>query len=208
LRPHNGEYIYYKTDHHWTTLGAYYAYASLGAKMGYEPFIKDSFEIETATEDFYGTSWSKAGAKWIKPDRIEYYNMIDYLVYGGQDMFYTKIYGAEEKTLQWFYDRDKLNTKDKYSSFLGGINSRISVYVSDRIEFLKPRKKLLLIADSFAQSLAPFLAMDYDIEIIDMRFFNDNIYDFIKEYNITDILILTNMENLSTQNNLIKLTRK
>jgi hypothetical protein len=204
LKSHNEEYIYYKTDHHWTTLGAYYIYDALDEKMKYEPVSKNDFTIETASENFYGTTWSKAGAKWIEPDIIKYYRFYD-----DENMYFTEIHGAgENKILQGFYDLEKLETKDKYSSFLGGINSHISIYPSQRVSFIEPREKLLLIADSFGQSLAPFLAQHYDIEIIDMRFFNENIYDFIKEYDIDNILILYSVENLSTQNNLIKLLRK
>jgi len=208
LKQHNEEYIYYRTDHHWTTLGAYYAYFSLGEKIGYTPVIKEDFTIETASEDFYGVTWSKAGAKWIKPDIIEYYRIL-----GDDEKFITEVHGTNNsKILHGFYDREKLETKDKYASFLGGINSRISIYRSLDYQPYKlmdyKLEKLLLIADSFGQSLAPFLARHYDIEIIDTRFFKDNIYDFIKEYNITDILVLVNMENLSTQNNLRKLMAK
>ena len=204
LKSRNDEYIYNKTDHHWTTLGAYYAYAAFIEKMGYEIISKEDYTIETATEGFYGVNWSKAGAKWIEPDIIEYYRFYD-----DEGMYFTKIHSNEnDKILNGFYDYEKLETKDKYASFLGGINSHISIYPSERVSFIKSREKLLLIADSFGQSLAPFLANHYDIEIIDTRFFNDNIYDFINEYDITDILILHNMENLSTQNNLVKLTRK
>lgn len=200
MKSHNEQYIYYKTDHHWTTLGAYCAYFALGEKMGYEPLPADDFIIETATEDFYGVIWPKAGAKWIKPDKIEYYKTEN-----EDNIYVTSIHTANEPiVLEGFYDREKLGTKDKYASFLGGINSHISVAARS----FGARKKLLLIADSFGQSLAPFLARHYDLEIIDTRFFNDNIRDFIAEYNITDILILVNMENFSTQNNLVKLMRK
>ena len=201
LREHNDEYIYYRTDHHWTTLGAYYAYAELGGTIGYEPLSKESFTVETADGGFYGAAWSKAGAKWIKPDIIEYYRT----EYDGK-IFETKIHGANPRTLQGFYDREKLETKDKYASFLGGINSHISIYKQPPAT--QKQERILLIADSFGQSLAPFLAYDYNIEIIDARFFNDNIYDFIKDRDIGNILILVNMESLSTQDNLKKLTRR
>ena len=202
LKSHNDEYIYYRTDHHWTTLGAYYAYITLGEKMGYKP--EYYFAVETACDDFYGVTWSKAGAKWIKPDVIEYYRY-----YKDDNLFITEIHGIDNsKKIYGFYNREKLETKDKYSSFLGGINSRISIYV-DTKKSIPNSYKLLLISDSFGQSLAPFLAWHYhDIEIIDTRFFTGNIYDFIDEYDIGNILVLINMENLSTQNNLVKLTRK
>ena len=202
LDSHSSEYIYYKTDHHWTTLGAYYAYAALGEKMGYEPLLKSDFEIEIASNDFYGANWFRAGAKWIKPDTIEYYN--DKKGY----VFSTQRHGLELNIIDGFYDRKKLETNDKYASFLGGITSHISINLDGPETPIPERKKLLLIADSFGQSLASFLALHYNIELIDMRFFSANIYDFIMEYNINDILILQNLESLATQANLAKLTRK
>ena len=197
LRSHNDEYIYYRTDHHWTTLGSYYAYAGL-----YDAPSKEIYTIEKASENFYGTTWSKAGAKWIEPDIIEYYK-ISY----EEEIFITEIHSAgNSKILRGFYDREKLGTKDKYSSFLGGINAHITICRGPQISY-QP-KKLLFIADSFGSSIAPFLAMNYDIEMIDLRFFKENVYDFIRENNIDEILILACMENFSTQNNLIQLTLK
>ena len=203
MRLHSGEYIYYRTDHHWTTLGAYYAYAALGEKMGYTPLPKDGFAIETASESFYGVMWSRAGASWIKPDTIEYYRLPN-----EDDTYETAIHTAADPiVLRGFYDRGKLETGDKYASFLGGINSHISIASTAALGD-GGRRKLLMISDSFGQSLAPFLARHYDVEIIDTRFFNRHIYAFVAEYGITDILILVNMENLSTQSNLVKLMRK
>ena len=202
LKQHSEEYIYYRTDHHWTTLGACYAYAALGEKMGYEALPKDNYTIETASENFYGVIWSKAGAKWIEPDTIEYYR-----ISFDDEIFITAIHGADsQRILNGFYDREKLETKDKYSSFLGGINSHITICRGPSVS--NQPEKLLLISDSFGQSLAPFLAQHYDIEIIDTRFFVGNIYDFIEEYKIGNILVLINMESLSTQNNLVKLINK
>jgi len=196
LRSHSDEYIYYRTDHHWTTLGAYYACSVMyGAKL------KRLFEIEIASDDFYGTAWSKAGAKWIEPDIIEFYRFYDY---EDENMYITEIHGAESsRILNGFYDREKLDMKDKYSSFLGGINAHITIY-DKSINIW--REKILFISDSFGLCFAPFLAERYDVEMLDLRFFNDNIYDFIRENQIKNILIMPCMENFSTQNNLIKLT--
>ena len=197
----NDEYIYYRTDHHWTTLGAYYAYLSLGEKIGYEPPNPQGYNIEKVSDDFYGTTWSRAGAKWIPPDEIYYYRFYD-----DTGMYITEIHGR--KTINGFYDFEFLQKKDKYASFIGGINARTSIYPNTRVSYIEPRKKLLLITDSFGQSIVPFLALHYDLEIIDLRFFTDNIYDLIIDSNIHDVLILHGMESLSTQNSLVKLLTK
>ena len=216
LRSRNDEYIYYKTDHHWTTLGAYYAYAGI-----YDAPSKESFAVEIASDDFYGTTWSKAGAKWIEPDIMEYYR------FSNDDKYTTVIYNASgqksnnekesiayndnRKVLIGFYDRDILKTKDKYSFFLGGINAHISIYKIQKAGNPLPKEpeNLLLITDSFGLCFAPFLVWHYDnIEMLDLRFFKENVYDFIRDNNIDEILILHCMENFSTQNNLIGLTLK
>lgn len=202
----NDEYIYYRTDHHWTTLGAYYAYLSLGEKLDYdtvetsETIEQERFTIEKASDNFYGTTWSKAGAKWIKPDDIYYYRFYD------DSAYITEING--KRKIEGFYDFEFLEKKDKYASFIGGINAHTSVYTNERVSYINPRKKLLLITDSFGQSIVPFLALHYDLEIIDLRFYNNNIYDLIIESHISDVLILQGIESLSTQNNLVKLLTK
>ena len=210
----NDEYIYYRTDHHWTTLGAYYAYHSLMGKLGISkrppfyqeiyPIDKEHFLVEKVSDDFYGTTWSRAGVKWIKPDEIYYFrgeNKTD------AEIFITEIHGW--RTIEGFYDFELLQTKDKYASFIGGINARTSVYLKpDEIYYPNGRGKLLLITDSFGQSIAPFFAWHYDLEIIDLRFFNGNIYDLIIDLHINYVLILQGMESLSTQGNLVKLLTK
>gem|GEM_PF-17238 len=199
MRSCNGDYIYYKTDHHWTSLGAYFAYDALGEYMDYEPFSKDDFKVESASEDFYGVIWAKSGAGWIKADKMEYYCTDE----NEEDIYSTIIHAEKDVVLNGFYDRAKLETADKYSFFLGGINPHISIGL--KVAEIG-RKKLLFVSDSFGLNLVQFLARHYDVELIDTRFFNGNIYDFIDEFGITDILVLVNMENFSTQNNLFKLT--
>ena len=206
LLDRNEEYIYYRTDHHWTTLGAYYAYSSLmdiistGASyyQPIEPIEKEAFLIEKVSDDFYGTTWSRAGAKWIPPDEIYYFRDEDKY---DEEFFTTEIHGR--KTINGFYDFELLQKKDKYASFIGGINAHTSVSLNQ--PSIHGRPKLLLITDSFGQSIAPFFAWHYELEIIDLRFFNENIYDLIADSQINEVLILLGMESLSTQNNLIKL---
>ena len=194
----NGEYIYYRTDHHWTTIGAYYAYSSLY----YDPIDKGAFLVEKVSDEFYGTTWSRAGAKWIPPDEIYYFRDEDK---HDAEFFTTEIHGR--RTINGFYDFELLQKKDKYASFIGGINAHTSVSLNPDapINFIHGRPKLLLITDSFGQSIAPFLAWHYELEIVDLRFFNENIYDLIADSQISDVLILLGMESLSTQNNLVKL---
>ena len=71
----NGEYVYYKTDHHWTSLGAYYCYRAIMEHFGLEPYPLESFERETVSDAFYGTTHSKGGFKFVEPDTIEFFSL-------------------------------------------------------------------------------------------------------------------------------------
>ena len=179
------EHLYYRTDHHWTTLGAYYAYAEIMRNFNEEPQPLSFFKRETATDSFYGTTWSKAGMKWVKPDKIEYFR------YDGDTDYITEIADTGQK-IEGFYDLSYLEVKDKYSSFIGGNNARVNITKNSG----ETRPKLLLIKDSFAHSVAPFLAYHYDLIILDMRYFTESAARLVLDENIERVLILNNAENL------------
>ena len=73
LSAHSGEELYYRTDHHWTSLGAYYGYTALMEAMGMEPVDLADYERTTVTDQFYGTIFSASGVRWVAPDRIDTY---------------------------------------------------------------------------------------------------------------------------------------
>ncbi|MCL2774490.1 MAG: DHHW family protein [Oscillospiraceae bacterium] len=193
----NKTQLYYRTDHHWTTLGAYYAYCEILKSFRedkFDPQPLSAFNIEDASDSFYGTTWSKAGMKWIKPDTINYYR------YAGDEDFVTTIVDTG-KSFDGFYDRSYLDVKDKYSSFIGGNNARVDI--TKKPEALAPdekRPKLLIIKDSFAHSVAPFLAYHYDLVIFDLRYFRGSIAKIVFDENISRVLFLYNMENFMGDN--------
>ena len=88
-----GEYVYYKTDHHWTTLGAYYAYCAVMEQYGLEPYPLESFTREQVSDSFYGTTYSKGGFKFIAPDPIEYFHHNELT----PDQFKTTVYKWNDK---------------------------------------------------------------------------------------------------------------
>ena len=152
---------YYNTDHHWTTQSAYFAYTQICQKLQITPYPKDFFKIETVSENFYGTSFSKSGlpSALVSPDTVELYR------YEGDNGFEIYINDTKQSFTN-LYDYDALNTSDKYRVFLGGNYAHLSVKAAEG----KERPKLLLVKDSFANSLIPFLALHYDIEVIDPRY--------------------------------------
>ncbi len=198
LREHAaaGEYVYYRTDHHWTTLGAYYAYVEIISSYGIEPYPFEHFTREIVSEKFYGTTWSKAGMKWISPDQMEFFR------FDGDENFVCEIVDSGE-VLDGFYDRSYLDKKDKYSAFIGGNNGRVKIYVEGS---QKERETLVLIKDSFGHSLAPFLAMHFDLDVIDLRYYKLPVTDVIREAGADKVLIIYNMDSLVSASNLTMLT--
>jgi hypothetical protein len=184
--------LYYKTDHHWTTLGAYYAYVEIIKSFkeeNMEPLPLSAFTREIASDEFYGTAWSKAGMKWIPPDVMEYFR------YEGDEDFVTAIIDKNE-SFSGFYDRSYLELKDKYSSFISGNNARVDI-TKKQNPGDPPRPKMLLAKDSFGHSIAPFLAIHYDLIILDYRYYKKSAAQLVFDEKIDRVLFLHNLGNLS-----------
>ena len=153
---------WYRTDHHWTTQGAYQAYRHLGQALGYAPLPEESFTAETVSTTFYGTSHAAAGIPFIAPDTIQLYR------YDG-DAAYTVKKDGEPASFTGFYDRERLNTHDGYGVFFGGNCGTLEI--TDQTE----RPTLLVIKDSFANALLPFLARHFHVIALDPRYEKANL---------------------------------
>lgn len=181
LENHKDENIYYKTDHHWTTEGAYYGYRAIMEGLGCTPKNKEDFSINKVTNDFYGTLYSKGGFRHLDGDDINVY-----VPKGNTDVLVN--YVEEDKKATTFYDLDALNGKDKYALFFGGNHSVVKINTP-----CENGKKLLIIKDSYANSLVPFLSQDFSsISMVDLRYYNGDIYEFIKENQVDNVLFLYN----------------
>lgn len=190
LQEHLDEGIYYKTDHHWTTKGAAYAFDAAATQLGIEETVKD-YKIYTVTMDFSGTLASKSGYHKAE-DSIEVYEPenteIQYLVSDSDN---------EEKR-PTVYDRSALEGKDKYQVFFGGNHARVDITTAN-----KTKKKLLVFKDSYANCFVPFLLPYYnEIVMIDPRYYYDNVQTLITNKGITDVLFLYNMDTFLNDNSL------
>ncbi len=180
---------YYRTDHHYTVYGAYETYKLLGNVLGYEPEDTDFFKKEIVSSNFLGTSMRKSGFYLTKKDEITLFR------YDG-DTDYTVTADGKEMEL---YDFSKLDATDKYAVFLGGNHARVEITSDDE----KP--KMLIIRDSFADSLAPFLALHYDLVLLDLRYYTDNVQQIVKEEGINQVLILESISEFATNKNISSL---
>lgn len=182
----NSTQIYYKTDHHWTTVGAYLAYQSLCEKWGIEVKETNGYIVEK-TPDFYGTTYNTSGFWLNESDTIE--------VWKNRDNHSTCEITANGKTTAYksmFFPK-QLEGADKYTVFLNGNNPVTTVKNPDN----KGKEKLLVIKDSFSHCLAPFLSEKFSqITLVDMRYYKKSVSEeIVKKDKFDKVLICMSMDN-------------
>ena len=181
---------FYRTDHHWTTFGAYRGYIALQNGMGGSLTVPKGEPVQVS-DSFFGTTWSSCGANWITPDAI--HTWID------EDSVSVTRYPVAEPVPGELYDESFLEKKDKYSMFLGG-NQPLCIL---RNENATTNGKLLVIRDSYSDSLAPFLAQDYEeVHLYDLRYNKNSIPKYVEENDIDQVLVLYSAANFTTDANL------
>ena len=200
LWAHKDEDVFYRTDHHWTSLGAYYGYTGLADALGYTPVPLDAYTETVRSTEFYGTVFSSSGVRWVSPDTISTYVPDTGITVTSYTYDST---GNQVEVPRSLYDTSFLSVKDKYSMFLGG-NQSLGVVKTPNTD--KP--KLLIIRDSYADSLVPFLTPHFsEIHLIDLRYYKLSIADYIQQNGIDQALVLYSIPNFCTDTNLFWLTR-
>lgn len=197
------EYIYYRTDHHWTSYGAYIGYKSAASAMKFTAYSEDKFSIEHASNEFRGTLYSKTLDNSITPDTIDIYTLAN-----NEPQVKVSVYksGAEpDSTYSSLYFREFLDVKDKYSTFLGQNVPRIDI--DSEIPQENDKGSLLIIKDSYAHSLIPFLTKNYShITVLDLRYINSDLSNIgvsLKDYE--NVLFMYNVITFSQDTNVKKL---
>ncbi len=189
----SGDNVFYRTDHHWSTMGAYQGYVALMNAMNGAYTQLDS-EPTLVSDSFYGTTWSSAGAAWVGPDE-----MYTWVPEGGLTGNTTVTrYPNGSPVTGSLYDLSRLEVKDKYSMFLGG-NQGLCVIKNPDAQ----GGKLLVIRDSYADSLAPFLSLDYqEVHLFDLRYNLMSLKQYVVDNDIDQVLVLYSNSNFSTDSNL------
>lgn len=190
------EPIYFRTDHHWTTHGAFIAYQNAANAMGFQAFMKEDFTIETVSKNFFGTYDAKANDFTVKADKIEMY-------VPKFDVSYRVEFNDDTQVMDSLYAHDFLQKRDQYSFFLNGNHGKVVINSS-----VKNGRKLLVVKDSYAHALMPFLANHYEeIHMIDLRYYHEKLDSYIEKETISDVLFLYNIATFSEDPNLIWLNQ-
>ncbi len=188
-----GDDAFYRTDHHWTTMGAYQGFLALSGAMNGSAVLLD-YEPVLRSDSFYGTTWSSSGASWVEPDSI-----YTWVPEGGPDGNTTVTrYPTGRPEPGSLYDLSKLEVKDKYAMFLGG-NQPLCVIENPAAQ----GGKLLVVRDSYCDSLAPFLSLRYQqVHLFDLRYNLTSLKQYVADNDIDQVLVLYSAANFSTDANL------
>lgn len=185
------DYIYYKTDHHYTTFAAHEIYNNLKEPMNLTP-SNITFTPYTVSDNFNGTLSSKSGFNPNTNDSIDIY------LPKNSDIKTSVSYIESQKKSTSLYNLDKLSTKDKYAVFLDGNHPIIDINTS-----VKNDKKLLILKDSYANALIPFLVHHYSkITVVDPRYYYGDFYSLMEENKFDDILIYYNANTFFSDDSL------
>lgn len=193
------EYLYYRSDHHWTSLGAYYAYQASGRKLGFTAVPWDQFDIEHASSSFRGTLFSKVVYDAYPPDTIDLYTRPE-----GPAVTSVEIITRLDQPAQVYpslFFREYLEQKDQYSVFCGN-NQPIVTVKTDA----KNAKKLLMFKDSYAHCFVPFLAQHYsEITMVDLRYINIPYREYLDLQEYDQCMFLYNCSTFVSDTNIKKL---
>ena len=188
------EELYYRTDHHWTSEGAYRAYCKLVRAWGGVPAPQERFAVEQVT-DFYGTSYAKSGLWMTPPDTME--------LWGDPKLqVRTEVYDANRPAAvqqDGLFFRAYLQQPDKYAVFLSGNHARVHIETN-----APDHRRLLVIKDSYAHALAPFLAEEFrEIDLIDLRYFKrETVSEWLREHPADEILFVYGIGSLTEDKSL------
>lgn len=183
LASHADEPIFYRTDHHWTTLGAYYGYCAVVDAMGLQPIALNNYTKQIVSDNFLGTNCAASGFSWIHPDSI--------WTYVSQGEAVINNYPEGEPVPSTLYDETALSGRDKYRYFYGGNTPLLTIDTGN-----EGAPSLLILRDSYMDSMSPFLFAHFSkLHILDLRYFRADLSAYLAENDIDSILICYSVQN-------------
>lgn len=191
MNKHKTEYLYFNTDHHWTGLGAYYAYTAFAQAAGLEPM-----QLEAATKNtidgFLGSLYTASQAEVLQqhPDHVDYYTL------PGNYSCTLFMDGSDEPTYidNMYYEAAEAGS-GTYGVFIWGDNPLMVIDNEDN----SSGDKIAIVKESYGNAFAPYLAYNYDeVHIIDFRYFDGNLKDYCDQYGIKNVLFLNGIMSANT----------
>lgn len=201
LRKQQKAPLYYRTDHHWTTAGACIGYEAWAGSVGITPWEPDRFEQRTVSNDFLGTLYSKVQTGGRADSIICYFPK--------EPAEYQVEYDENGIKTEGLYTYEALKTRDQYAFFLDGNHGLARVTGgTESGEAERAGRRLMVIKDSYAHSIAPFLVNHFEETLfVDLRYFNADPEQFAEENGVTDLLILYRIPGFAVEKTVSKLRR-
>ena len=185
--------LYFKTDHHWTTDGAYLAYVEYCKALNLEPINENMLERNLASDSFKGSLYYKNGAEIGFPDELYLY------LNKNEDKPVLVKYYDDLKKVPSLYDVSKLQGRDPYEVFTGGNHTQIKIRTN-----IDTKRKLLVVKDSYANAMLPFLVNNFsEITVVDLRYSTGSLQDVIQNNELTDVLFLNNINTFNTDSSIL-----
>jgi hypothetical protein len=195
------EYIYYRTDHHWTSLGAFKAYTAAADYLDYTPYALEDFDVESINNSFQGTLFSKTLDQSVTKDSIDLYTLKN----AGFTLTETTSNGVTEESYDSIFFKEYLEVKDKYSTYTGS-NVAVCTITKNGADAADADSSLLIIKDSYANSMIQFLANNYDcVTMIDMRYTNMPLSALVNVEDYNQVLFLYNCITFADDSDLMKI---
>jgi len=192
LREHNDEYLYFRTDHHWTQLAAYYVYQNFCEEKGIRPNELSDFQKMTFSP-FLGTFYQELQNEDMaaNPDFVD-----AYIPMATNDMTYWETDGSQ---VNWHVIQDVTgwNKNSLYSCFIGGDKPLVQINNPN----LSDGSSCVVVKESYGNSFVPFLVDHYQtVYVIDFRYTKNNVMDFVQEHNVQDLIIINNISIIASEN--------
>ena len=180
---HRDEYLFFKSDHHWTARGAYYAYSAFAKSIGLEPTPLDGFDYAVMNDAYHGSMYNYTYDARVK-------NFVDtieaFFPRKAHTMTISAIGGAT-----YNYNSSIVSTNKTYVTFIAGDNPYTVINVPDNPQDFN----VLVLKDSFGNAFIPFLCEHYgNIIVVDTRHSGMNVYEQLKDYGLSDIIFVNNIQ--------------
>lgn len=182
LYEHRDEYLFFRTDHHWTQRGAYYAYTAFAESVGLTPTPLSFFEFKVHQEEYHGSM-----DLYTNDTRVQSFKDSVEAFYPTKQNTMTL---TDKNGKTWQYS-SCINNNSGYLCFIGGDHPYTVINVPDNPQ----DKNILVLKDSFGNAFVPYLCEHYgNIIVVDVRWTNMNVYEQLKDYGLTDIVFINNIQ--------------